>query len=194
MEEFDIDDINDNSDIGTSVAKIKKQDFYIEHKNTETDIDYDNIMNNLNNSDINDTLKINPKINVNINQLVRNIETNIDNYRNHNEPLPVNLTQQMIEHSQQNNVIPKIDTIKINNQSNKNEEQSMISNVYSNFNKHIDVMLYMLFFMLLNNKFIIEFIYNKIPYMTKYNSPYPNLIFRSIIFALLILLLKKYYL
>jgi hypothetical protein len=49
-----------------------------------------------------------------------------------------------------------------------------------------------LIFILLNNKFIIELIYDKIPFVKKYDSPYPNLLIRSALFGLIIWSLKKF--
>jgi hypothetical protein len=44
----------------------------------------------------------------------------------------------------------------------------------------------------LNNKFIIEIIYNKIPYMKTHESTYPNLILRSLVFGILVFIVKRF--
>jgi hypothetical protein len=57
--------------------------------------------------------------------------------------------------------------------------------------KYKEIIIFMIFFILLTNKYIIELIY-KIPYINNLNNPYPNLIIRTILFGLLIFLYKKY--
>ena len=71
---------------------------------------------------------------------------------------------------------PKIHTIKINNKSDDN----------------ISIIIYILLFILLNNKFIIDIIHKYIPYDNN-NLPYVNLFIRSIIFGVILLMYKKYY-
>ena len=111
MEEFDIEL---DSDIGTSISKIKNKEL----KQSETDIDYDKVMEILHNSEtknsnihISNSDKFNtyvqdirPKREINMNQFVKNIETNLDNFNkiNINEPLPLNFTKNMDKY--QNNI------------------------------------------------------------------------------------------
>jgi hypothetical protein len=47
--------------------------------------------------------------------------------------------------------------------------------------------------MILNNKFIIDIIFNYVPYIKNINNPYPNLLIRSLIFGLILYFYKKYY-
>ena len=55
----------------------------------------------------------------------------------------------------------------------------------------IEIIICILLFMLLNNKLIIGIIYN-IPLLQKINSPYPNLLIRTIIFGVILYLIKKF--
>ena len=155
MEDFDIDP---NQEIGTSVSKIKNT--------TETDIDYDKILDSLQNSE---TLKTISK-DVNIGQFVKNVELDLDKMNSNN--ISINLSQ--------DNIKPENKNMEVNTQ-----------NVFDNF-KHRDIVLYVLIFMLLNNKFIIEIIYDRIPFMKNINSPYPNLIIRGLLFGVIIYFIKKF--
>ena len=114
---------NNDSEIGTSVSKLKHTNI----KNTDTDIDYDNIIANLNNNSETNNIKTNfnydsvrnnnmntftstitdvrPKKSINMSQFAKNVESdlskvnNISGY-NYNEPLPVNYTKNIVQNSQ----------------------------------------------------------------------------------------------
>jgi hypothetical protein len=242
MEEFDIEL---DSDIGTSVSKIKNKEQNVNPNNeivrpSDSDIDYDKVMEILHNSEtknnvidppnINYPTNVNyqpnqqinnipiyvqdvrPKREINMNQFVKNIENVIDNkninYKN-NEPIPANLTKNMMNQIQPGidiesfNQVPPVETIKMkqneqtldNKKETKNvsqpvKESNLTSSVF-NF-EYIDLMVYVLLFVLLNNKFVIELIYDRVPFIKSVESPYPNLILRSIIFGVLIFLIKKF--
>ena len=145
-----------------------------------------------------------PKKAANVNNLVRMVENDLDKYGKQsysaNEPLPVNLTREMM------NTLNPINTIKTSQsivpsgtvsvaQTHAPETISEKIQYYSNKilnSKHRDILASVLLFMILNNKFIIEFIYDKIPYMKAFDSPYPNLVLRSIFYGLILLGLKKF--
>jgi purine-cytosine permease-like protein len=55
----------------------------------------------------------------------------------------------------------------------------------------IELFVYIIIFILLNDQFTVKTIYN-IPFFKNVNNPYPNLILRTILFGLLIYLYKKY--
>jgi len=57
---------------------------------------------------------------------------------------------------------------------------------------YIEIIIYMIIFILLNNKFTIEIIYN-LPFIKTINSPYPNLILRTLLFGLIVYLYKKFF-
>lgn len=196
MDEFDFDT---NNEIGTSVNQLKTQNDYIQ-------FDYDKIQEHLNsensnqlyNDQNNKTKSINivkPKKQQNIDKFIKELEYNLDNFDkiNLNEPLPVNFTKEMIPKKQvikqPTNIIketpksiPIISTI---------PTLDKFKNVLSQFN-YREILIHMLLFMVLNNKVIIELIYNRIPYMKKYDSPYPNLIIRTLIFGIILFLIKKF--
>jgi hypothetical protein len=202
----------DDSEIGTSVSKLK----FNNNKNIETDFDYDKILNN--NSDIitNETnfnydlvrnnmnnfnstiIDVKPKKSINMSQFAKNVESdlikvkNLNSY-NYNEPLPVNYTKNIVQNSQLQklentfNLIPDI-----NHNKKKETEKNLLQKSKHILHENKDIFIYILVFILLNNKFIIEFIYDKIPFVKKYNSPYPNLLIRSILFGLIIWAIKNF--
>jgi hypothetical protein len=136
-----------------------------------------------------------------MNQFIKNIEGNLDklNRVDLNEPLPVNFTQNMINNQPSKiieplNALPQnIDSIQMINlekPKNVDEKENGIINKILNF-EYRDIILYILVFILLNNKFIIELIY-KIPLIKNMDNPYPNLIIRSLIFGVVIFFIKKF--
>ncbi len=140
---------------------------------------------------------IRPKKQQNMNRFVRDLETNLDNFSkvNLNEPLPVNFTKPMIPKSMPANRI--VETMVPDNKKTKPEpvKEETLADSVKNFFKKIDfreTIILMLLFMVLNNKIVIEFIYDKIPYMQKFDSPYPNLIIRTLIFGIIFLVIKKF--
>jgi hypothetical protein len=254
MDEFDIEL---DSDIGTSVSKIKNKEQNINPnhnlnnemiKYTETEFDYDKVMEILHNSETKNSHGMNeqfrreaatpsriisqstdkfnscvqdvrPKREINMNKIVKNIESNIDNYNriNFNEPIPINFTKNLLtqNNDRQEQIlnletfsqVPHVETIKMKQneelntnykqiigeqQENKKEldQPSLLSKILGW--RYLDIIIYVLIFMLLNNKFVIELIYDRVPYIKTIESPYPNLILRSIVFGLLIFLIKKF--
>lgn len=88
------------------------------------------------------------------------------------------------------------ESLLINTDSIKQDDQNPIKQKKSKSIKQTkinyqEIIIYMVIFILLNTKMIIEFIY-KIPHLTSINSPYPNLIIRGLIFGLVIYLYKKF--
>jgi hypothetical protein len=130
----------------------------------------------------------------NMNSIVRDLENNLDNFGkvNLNEPLPVNFTKSMIPKQ-----IPKKKPIEfMSNEPKKSEpiKEQTIVDIIRNFFRKIEfkeVIITMLLFIVLNNKIIIEMIYEKIPYVKIIQSPYPNLIIRTIIFGIILIIIKN---
>jgi len=180
---------------GTSISQLKEP-----IKMTETDIDYDKIMNNLNLSENKIGSEMKPKKASNMNHFVKNLENDLDNFGSRNvqygEPMPANLTKEMMQsmqNEQKDKVIPQIpQTIQVTNKGETIPEKIQLFANKIIHSKHRDVMISILIFMILNNKFVIEFIYEKIPKMKSIDSPYPNLIIRSLIFGGLLYLLKRF--
>jgi len=218
MDEFDID-IDSNSNIGTSVSKIKNKEKNINSnlnndtiKHTETDIDYDKAVEILHNTETNhEQIKekvlqptdnfisciqdVRPKREISINKMVKNIESDIDIYNkiNFNEPLPVNFNKNM-NHPTQNLKLETFNQVIPNEIMNDQPESKKEPSLGSKKMRwvYLDIIIYVLIFMLLNNKFIIELIYTRVPYIKTIKNPYLNLILRSIVFGLLIFLIKKF--
>lgn len=205
---------NGDSEIGTSVSKLKNN---VENfKNTETDIDYDKILENFNNNSDTINVKTNfnydsvrnntnpftstsiadvrPKKSINMAQFAKNVEFDLEKGKNirsynYNEPLPVNYSNQLQKLEQTIN-------LKSDNLNLKPENQITTATTTTTecdlIQKYKGIVINVLFFILLNNKFIIELIYDKIPIVKKYSSPYPNLLIRSALFGLIIWSIKKF--
>ena len=187
MEEFDIDLTND---IGTPVVQLKNKSNNFNYEddtcNSEIimhDFNYDNNRNDLinkmsrtidNNTIRNDDTSQTKK--QNINNFVRNLEINLDNL---NQPIPEHLTKQKINTNNEQNT--KINTEII--------DKTLI-NKMCKF-EYIDILICMLLFILLNNKLVIQSIYD-ISLLDTINGPYLNLFIRAIIFGLLLFLTKKF--
>jgi hypothetical protein len=192
MDEFDFDIDNE---IGTSINQLKTQNT---HDNIQ--FDYDKLQKHLKTEQIKQSMKnedvtthiIKPKKQQNINTFIKELEYDLDNFNNINlnEPLPVNFTKEMIP---QKKII--VDT--------KQEiidpiiHQQSTSGVLTKFKARItnsnyrEILILMLLFMVLNNKVIIEIIY-RVPYINNYNSPYPNLIIRTLLFGVILFLIKNF--
>ena len=86
-----------------------------------------------------------------------------------------------------------VDSVQINNPIKKEKKnidyKSIKKETKINYN---EIFIYMIIFILLTNTFIITTIYN-IPFIKNINSPYPNLIIRTLLFGLIVYLYKKYY-
>ena len=88
--------------------------------------------------------------------------------------------------------IRSVDSVQLNKpikKDKKNVESNKSIKKETKFN-YMEIIIYMVIFVLLTNTFIIGIIYN-LPFI-KNNSPYPNLILRTLLFGLLIYLYKKY--
>jgi len=189
MEEFDIDLTND---IGTPIVQLKNKsnneldnnfNYEDETCNSEMimhDFNYDNNRNDLINK-MSRTIDNNTIRNVetsqskkqNINNFVRNLEINLDNL---NQPTPEKLTTEKIN----NNV----------EQKKSNVIEKPLINKICKF-EYMDILICMVLFILLNNKLVIESIYN-ISLLDNINSPYLNLFIRALIFGLILFLTKKF--
>jgi hypothetical protein len=186
MDEFDLD-LND--DMSTPISQLKnksnleKQNFNTyENSNDMITPDLMPILNNnfdtKRNTIINmmtkeqkhsQKYKKNKRINQPINNFIRDLENNLDNL----------------------NVKPIINTPRVSINEDKNE---YIPNIELNSGCiiHREIFISMLLFMIINNKIIIELIYNYIPSFQRMESPYPNLLLRTIIFGLILYLIKKF--
>jgi hypothetical protein len=87
-----------------------------------------------------------------------------------------------------NNHISEEESIKLNTSRNNKVKHAKKKEICI---KYQEIIIYMIFFVLLNNKYAVDLIY-KIPYVTSNDSFYLNLIIRTLIFGLLGLLYKKY--
>lgn len=120
----------------------------------------------------------NPNINsVNMNHLIKNVEKDLE-YFTDNKPRDKNSPTN--KHK-----------IEIDNKLTENMTESEVDNkINEPSNDNTELLIFVLLFIMLNNKFIIDILENYIPYM---NSSYSNLIFRGILFGFIIYKYKRYY-
>jgi len=180
MEEFDL---NFDTNIGTSVSKLKNN---IDN-NSESEIDYDKILDKLDTTETND-IKINTKSNeqpnnINMNHFAKKLENKLDNIKKER-----NL--EMFADIKRPSTKMNVDTIKFAHKELKppvpiKKSVEELSNKF----EHKDIIIYIVLFIILNSKILIELIYDKIS-ITREN-PYPNLIIRAIVFGVLLFLIKK---
>lgn len=210
MEDFDFN--MDDNEVGTSISKLKEKQNDIKFSDSDH-IDYDKILDNINNSETmqNNNNKYEKKEiehfsqkNINMNQLARNLELDLDNFHNNpnkfsnnftnNAPLPVNYTKKMIpkQHYVETlaNLDEKPEVIPVQENKQVYSVESILDKIITF--EHREILVFCLLFILLNNKFIIEFIYDRFQFVRTINSPYPNLIIRSLIFGFIIYIIKKF--
>ena len=171
-------DLNDIGGPSISNLKNKKEEIEIDYSKILDELDINNINNNIsyetkenqikNIQNTNESKK--SKKNINMNSFVRNLETNIEN-------LSKNISN-----------IPH-ETIKIITKTNEKTDKSIYEQIIEF--KYIDIIFCILLFMLLNNKLTIETIY-KLPYINIENGVFLNLLIRSIMFGLILFIIKKY--
>ena len=102
---------------------------------------------------------------VNMNNLIENVEKDLEHFTDKKKYIePTKLTETISEYE-------------VTNKQNDNSNNT-------------ELLIFILLFIMLNNKFIIDVLENYIPYMT---SSYLNLIFRGILFGFIIYKYKKYY-
>lgn len=181
MNEFDIDF---SGEIGTNVSKLKDND--------DTDIDYDNIIDNLKMSETNNCSNGMCGIKPNMNNFVRKLEKDLDNYPNNNSnPSASNYTKSMEPQNKLKNILPS----EIANVVEPPKEKAKETNYSDYLNKikkivSTDIFIYTLLFILLNNNIIVKFI-QKIPKIDKLDKFHINLIIRTILFVGIIYIIKN---
>ena len=194
MEEFDLD-LND--DMSTPISQLKnKSNLEKNNKTTYSDItddptiidtngaipilnnNYDtkrrSIMNMMNKEQKHSRKQKYKQMNQPINNFIRDLENNLDNFPVISNKKVAHVSPRVSINEDKNEYIPNTDT---------NITGCMV---------HRDIFISMLLFMIINNKIIIELIYNYIPSFQRMNSPYPNLLLRTFIFGLILYLIKKF--
>lgn len=216
MEDFDF---NMDNEVGTSISKLKEKQIDIKFSDSDH-IDYDKILENIDYSETmqNDNkyekkdVEHFSKKNINMNQLARNLELGLDNFHdnpnkfsnnftNNNSnsmPMPANYTKKMIPKQHYIESLVNLDEKpKVTPTPIPTPEIKPTTNIDSVLDKivnfeHRDILVLCLLFILLNNKFIIEFVYDRFEFVRTVNSPYPNLLIRSLIFGIIIYIIKKF--
>lgn len=178
MEEFDLD-LNDM--VGTRVSSLK------ESGDIDTDIDYDNILDNLQISETNNCSS--GMCGRPMNNFAKKVEKNLDNYSN---PLPVNYTKNMESQNKLQTILPSEIANVVEPPKETKDIKSTISDITSKLTKvfNNEIVIYILLFILLNNNFIVNII-NKIPHILKLERFHLNLLIRTIFFGGIIFILKS---
>jgi hypothetical protein len=185
MEEFDL---NFDTNIGTSVSKLNN------NNNSESDIDYDKILDKLDITETND--KSNNKLfehsfdkhndnSINMNHFAKKLENKLDNIRKERE-------RDMFVDVKRPPAKMDVDSIKLVQKelkpthAKKQVEEPKVSKQI----EHKDIIIYIVLFIILNSKLVIELIYDKISFTQ--DKPYPNLLIRAIVFGGLLFFIKKF--
>ena len=161
MEEFDFDF---DKEVGTSVSKLKNEQ-------SETEYDYDDIINQ-----DSETPSDLPKKKIDMNKFTKTVEHKIE-------------TLDVVPPIKYNPNIDQVKNIlsKLPPQNNKEVVKEEVTNFYWDYK---DILIYVLIFIFLNNKFIIDNI-DKLYYLT-FNNSVLNLIIRSLIFGMILYFIKKF--
>ena len=173
MEDFDFDFDNE---VGTQIDNLKEKN---NQNYTDTDLDYDKIIDNLIS-----TQPSNNKKKSNINNIVNKISTDINNKKKFD--LNFNPIQT------RNNCLIKNNNDNDNDDDDNDDDNDKPEIKISLLNKlkkflfydNKDIMIIILIFILINTHFIIDLINNKVSFIKNINNIYPNLIIRTIIFGL----------
>lgn len=192
MEEFDL---NFDTNIGTSVSKLNNNN---NNNNSESDIDYDKILDKLEITETNEKSfeKSNNKSfehsfdkqndnSINMNHFAKKLENKLDNIKKDRE-------RDMFVDVKRPPAKMNVDSIKLvqkelkPSQAKKQVEEPKVSNQF----EHKDIIIYVVLFIILNSKLVIELIYDKISFTQ--DKPYPNLLIRAIVFGGLLFLIKKF--
>jgi hypothetical protein len=89
------------------------------------------------------------------------------------------------------NVSPLEKILNVKHKHKKKVKPTVEITIYEKY--HLDLIFYILLFIILNNKIIIKFIYDKIQCGNIVNNPHINLIVRTTIFAIIIFLFRTKY-
>jgi hypothetical protein len=177
MEEFDLDNIEFGA---TNISSLK----------SDSDGEFRQIIDNLSDNTFSD---MRPKRQMNMNHFVQKLEKDIERFGSEpnimSGPIPSNMDSR-------NDVKPSRPYIPgLEKPENNKKKEGFINKIKINklWNSNTkELLILALLFMILNNSFIITLIYDRIPFMKSYNSPYPNLLLRTILFVLFIYLIKNY--
>ena len=125
----------------------------------------------------------NSEIGTSISKLKNNRMKKNDNYELYNLIKDLENRLEAIE-------LSKCDSIQLDTEPEPTKQKYKITKNNKKIN-YINIIIFMIIFLLLNDKKTIEIIYN-IPFINNKDSPYPNLIFRTLIFGLLFFIYDKF--
>lgn len=189
MEDINLDDYDE---MGTSITKIKNPN---ENKELFLDIE----RNKINNGQCNIGKK---NVNFNMNNFIKDLEDNLDNFDNtETSDGPIAANNDFKSHKRES-FIESLSNTENDDASDEeeedNEEESIEEVNEINWNQKIyDLLLkirepfiIILLFVLLNNTDLVYMV-NKLPLINELDEPYPSLIFRGLILAIIIYYLRK---
>ena len=142
--------------------------------------------------------------NTNVNNLVRNVENNIETLNNNlnvpssiiNEPptynpnIPIQSQQQPIQPQQQPIQYTQVNPNTIYKETVQPivKKESLSRYIISNVKEYLVITL---LFSLIAHKKINKLLLNYIPFLANYDSPIPSLLFRGILFSIVLIIIKK---
>lgn len=141
--------------------------------------------------------------NTNVNNLVRNVENNIETLNNSsNVPssIPQNIANEPPTYNpnipiQRQQPQAQVQYTQVNpNTVKKEEKQPVVKNeslsryIMANVKEYLVITL---LFALLAHKKISKLSLNYIPFLAKYESPIPSLLFRGVLFSIILIVIKK---
>ena len=189
MEDINLDDYDE---MGTSITKIKNPN---ENKELFLDIE----RNKINNGQCNIGKK---NVNFNMNNFIKNLEDNLDNFDNtETSDGPIASNNDFKSHRKESFIESLSNTEDNEDDSDEEDEESVEETEETtdiNWNQKIyDLLLkvrepfiIILLFVLLNNNDLVYMV-NKLPLISELDEPYPSLIFRGLLLAIIIYYLRK---
>jgi hypothetical protein len=191
-----MDDINlnDYDEMGTSIEKIKnpisKGKFNPLLNNGDRELFADLETHKKNNV----SMQCNNTKNFNMNNFIKDIEDNLDNFDNADSEGP-SASNNDFKHLKETFIESLADLQDKEDDSSSEEEEIKEENGWNiRIHKFLfgirEPIIIVLLFVLLNNEELINLI-NRIPYVNELEPPFPSLIIRGLIFALIIYLLRK---
>lgn len=192
MDDINLDDYNE---MGTSIEKIKnpisKGKFNPLLNNADRELFADLETHKKNNV----SMQCGNTKNFNMNNFIKDIEDNLDNFDNADSEGP-SASNIDFKHNKETfieslvDLEDKNDSPEEDDDDEKEEENSWNVRIHKFLFGIREPIIIVLLFVLLNNDELISLI-NKIPYINQLEPPFPSLVIRGLIFALIIYFLRK---
>lgn len=189
MEDINLDDYDE---MGTSITKIKNP-----NENKELFLDIERMKNTNSQCNINKKDK-----NFNMNNFIRDLEDNLDNFDNtETSDGPIASNNSFKSHKSESFIesLSNTEDDEDSDEENDVDEEELIEEskeidwnqkIYDLLLKIREPFIIILLFVLLNNTDLVYMV-NKLPLINELEGPYPSLIFRGLLLAIIIYYLRK---